>query len=400
MVSEMGLEPTRIAPYAPETHVSTIPPLRHFNKFIIVQKLQNVNYPTTCFFYQVGYNVFKIRSLFMKIVYFDVENYEENFLKMNNDNKYMYFLEPKPLNDMTPIKDEYKDADIISVFTTSRVNKTVLEQFKNLKLIALRSVGFNHIDIDYCKEHNIAVVNSPNYGNITVAEFALALLLDVCRRLTISYTEYKAGNICPENLIGTELHGKTIGIVGLGAIGSAFAAIAHGLNMKILAYDIVQKEELKQKYDVQYVDFEILLKNSDFISIHAPLTKENYHMFDEDSFKKMKPTAILINTGRGELIDTKALYEALMTKQIAGAGLDVLEKEETISDLDYIIGLNRLDKFTLERTIINSQLFKLPNVIITPHTAYNSIEAIRRILNTTMDNINKFASGNLQNQII
>ena len=143
-----------------------------------------------------------------------------------------------------------------------------------------------------------------------------------------------------------------------------------------------------------------MLKESDFISIHAPLTKDNYHMFDEESFKKMKKTAIIVNTGRGELIDTKALYDAIVNKQIAGAGLDVLEKEETITDFDYIVGLNRLDKFTLEQTIINSQLFRLDNVIVTPHTAFNSREAIHRILRTTMSNINEFNSGNIQNNVI
>jgi len=336
----------------------------------------------------------------MKIVYFDVENYEENYLRENNEGKYNYFLEPNPLNALAPLKEEYADADIISLFTTSRVDRKVLEQFKNLKLIALRSVGFNHIDIEYCKEHNIAVENSPGYGNITVAEFALALLLDVCRRVTLSYNEYKEGKVIPENLIGTELCGKTIGIVGLGAIGSAFAKISHGLSLNILGYDKVEREELKQTYNVKYVDFDTLLKESDFISIHAPLTNENYHMFDKDSFEKMKPSAIIVNTGRGELIDSQALYEALITKQIAGAGLDVLEKEETISDLDYIIGINRLDKLTLEQTIINSQLFKLPNVIVTPHTAYNSIEAINRILKTTMSNIDEFVKGNSKNSVI
>ena len=336
----------------------------------------------------------------MKIVYFDVENYEEKFLIENNEYKYEYFLESKPLNDISPINEIYKNADIISVFTTSRLNKTVLEQFKNLKLIALRSVGFNHLDIDYCKEHNIAVVNSPNYGNITVAEFALALLLNVCRHVTTSYIDYKAGFVCPENIIGTELHGKVIGIVGLGSIGSAFAKIAYGLGMNILAYDIAENEAIKQNYGVKYTDFETLLQKSDFISIHAPLTKNNYHMFNAKTFKLMKPNVILINTGRGELIDTKALYDALVNKQIAGVGLDVLENEETITDLDYISGINRLDKLTLEQTIINTQLFKLSNVIITPHTAYNSIEAIHRILNTTMNNINEFVKGNLQNVVV
>lgn len=336
----------------------------------------------------------------MKIVYFDVENYEEEFLNNNNREKYEYYLDSNTLNDMLPVKDEYKDAEIISVFTSSRVNRKVLEQFKNLKLIALRSVGFNHIDIDYCKENNIAVVNSPGYGNVTVAEFALALLLDVCRKVTVSYNNYKEGKVLPQNLIGTELCGKTAGIVGLGAIGAAFARIAYGLDMKILAYDKFEKEEMKQKYDVKYTDFDTLLKESDFISIHAPLTRDNYHMFNKSSFEKMKNTAIIVNTGRGELIDTKALYDALVTKQIAGAGLDVLESEETIADFDYMIGLNRLDKATLEKTIINSQLFKLDNVIITPHTAFNSIEAINRILNITMANINEFSKGNLQNSVI
>ena len=336
----------------------------------------------------------------MKIVYFDVENYEEEFLKDNNEGKYEYYLDSNALNDLAPVKDEYKDAEVISVFTTSRVNKKVLEQFTNLKLIALRSVGFNHIDTDYCREHNIAVVNSPNYGNITVAEFALALLLNVCRKVTVSYMDYKDGKVRPENLMGMELSSKTIGIVGLGAIGSAFARIAHGLDMKILAFDKFEKEEMKQKYNVTYTDFDTLLRESDFISIHAPLTKDNYHMFDKASFEKMKKSAIIVNTGRGELIDSQSLYQALVTKQIAGAGLDVLENEETITDFEYIVGVNRLDKNILEQTIINSQLFKLDNVIITPHTAFNSIEAINRILKTTMSNIEEFISGNLQNSVI
>lgn len=333
----------------------------------------------------------------MKIVYFDVEDYEKEFLIKANDN-YDFALVHSPLNEMNNINPEYYNADIISVFTTSRVSAKVLEKFKNLKLIALRSVGFNHIDLGDCKKNNIAVVNSPNYGNITVAEFALGLLLDVSRKITDSYNEYKNGKVTPNNLIGTELSGKTIGIVGLGAIGSAFAKIANALDMKVLCYDKYEKEELKTKYE--YVDFERLLKESDFISIHAPLTKDNYHMFNEDAFKKMKNTAIIINTGRGELIDSQALYNALISKEIAGAGLDVLEKEETITDFDYIVGINRLDKLTLEQTIINSRLFQLDNVIITPHTAYNSKEAIQRILNTTMNNISEFLSGNIQNKVI
>ena len=341
-------------------------------------------------------------EVFMKIVYFDVENYEIKFLKKNNESKYNYFLEPNSLNNITEINPEYLDADIISVFTSSQITKSVLEQFKNLKLIALRSVGYNHIDLDYCKKNSIQVVNSPNYGNITIAEFTLALLFDVCRHVTKSYTEFKDGKVCPNNLIGTELSGKKIGIIGLGAIGSTFAKIVFGLNMNILGYDIFEREDLKQTLNVKYVDFDTLLKESDFISIHAPLTKENYHMFNEQSFNKMKKSAIIINTGRGELIDSKALYNAIINKKIAGAGLDVLEKEETITDFDYILELNRLDKLTLEQTIINSQLLRLDNVIITPHIAYNTKEAIQKILMITMNNIEEFINSptQLKNSVI
>lgn len=334
-----------------------------------------------------------------KIVYFDVQDDEKDFLKQNNENKYEYYLTEKSLNDLSELPQEYKDAQIISVFTTSRVGKEVLSQFSNLQLIALRSVGFNHIDLDYCSEHSIVVENTPNYGNKSVAEFAIALLLDVCRKVTKSYIEYKEMNVNVQSLIGQELGGKTIGIVGLGAIGSEFARLAYGFDMNILGFDLYQKQELIENYRVKYADFDTLLKESDFISLHAPLTKDNYHMFDEAAFKKMKPTAILINTARGEHIETQALYNALSRKEIAGAGLDVLESEETISDTDYLVDINRLNECALKQTILNTRLQQLPNVIITPHIAYNTKEAIQRILDTTMSNIKAFLDGVVENNV-
>lgn len=335
----------------------------------------------------------------MKVVYFDVASYEADFIKKHSEGKFKYLICNEALNELTPLKSEYKNADIISVFTTSRVTKEVLKQFKNLKLITLRSVGFNHVDIDYCKSKNIVVENSPNYGNQSVAEFALALLMNVLRKVTFSYQEYKNARIIPNCFIGMELSGKTMGIVGLGAIGSAFAKISYGLGMKILGVDKVEKKELTQMYGVKFTDFETLLKKSDFISIHAPLNMDNYHIFDEKSFDMMKNTAIIINTGRGELIDSVALFNALVNKKILGAGLDVLENEQTMTDFNYSLGINRLDKLTLEQTVINSKLFQLNNVIITPHIAYNTQEAINRILTTTMQNINAFCIGRLQNEI-
>lgn len=334
-----------------------------------------------------------------KIVYFDVEKDEVDYLKKENDGKYDYYLTEKSLNNLDEIPEEYKDAKIISCFTTSRVDKEVLKQFTNLQLIALRSVGFNHIDLDYCNERGIVVENTPNYGNKSVAEFAFGLMLDVCRKITRSYIEYKEMKVNPQTLIGTELGGKTVGIVGLGAIGREFARLAYGFDMKILARDLGESEEMKELYKVEYVDFDRLLKESDFISLHAPLTKDNHHLFNEESFKKMKETSILINTARGELIDTQALYNALLKKEIAGAGLDVLESEETISDPDYLIDINRLNDCALKQTILNTRLQQLDNVVITPHIAYNTKEAIQRILETTMHNINAFETGVVDNNV-
>lgn len=333
----------------------------------------------------------------MKVVFFDVEHYEEEYLHKQSGGRYI--LVKDALNDLSPLNPEYADADVISVFTTSRVNAKVLKQFKKLKLIALRSVGFNHVDMKYCRANRIIVENSPNYGNQSVAEFALALLMDVLRKVTMSYLGYKDAKVYPSCLMGLELYGKTMGIVGLGAIGSTFAKISHGLGMKILGYDKAENEALKRDLNVVYTDFDTLLRQSDFISIHAPLTQENYHMFDEDSFKKMKNSAILINTGRGELIDTSALFNALVNKKILGAGLDVLENEQTITDVDYMLGINRLDKLALEQTIINSRLFQLDNVILTPHIAYNTKEAVERILSTTVNNIQQFGVGIVQNYV-
>ena len=334
-----------------------------------------------------------------KIVYFDVEQDEYAYLKTENEGKYDYFLTDRCLNDLEEIPQEYKNASIISCFRTSRVGKEVLEKFSDLKLIALRSVGFNHIDLKYCTEHNIAVVNTPNYGNKSVAEFAFGLMLDVCRKITRSYLDYKDMKTDAQKLIGSELGGKTVGIVGLGAIGAEFARVAYGFDMHILGYDIKENEKLKERYNVDYTDFDTLLEKSDFISLHTPLTETNRHLFNESSFKKMKNTAILINTARGEIVETQALYNALVKKEIAGAGLDVLESEETISDPDYLVDISRLNNTTLSQTILNNRLQQLENVIITPHIAYNTWEAIHRILETTMRNINAFEKGSVQNKV-
>ncbi len=334
-----------------------------------------------------------------KVIFFDVQDYEVEFLRSACGGRFEFELIKEPLNDLFDLTGSRKEAEIISCFTTSRVSSEVLEHFGNLKLIALRSVGFNHIDTDFCKSHGIYVENTPNYGNMTVAEFALALLFDVTRKVTNSYNDLQKSVINPHKTIGVEIFGKTIGIVGLGAIGAEMARLANGIGMKILGFDIKEREDLKEKYYVQYTDFEGLVRNSDFISLHSPLTKDNYHIFNKEIFEMMKPSSFIINTARGELIDTQALYNALIDKKIAGAGLDVLESEEILTAPEYLIDIGRMTPQSLQKTVLNNKLLQLDNVIVTPHIAYDTHEAINRILNTTVENIFAFCEGKIQNNV-
>jgi len=342
-----------------------------------------------------------------KLLFFDVRENEEDALrtcckaddvKCGEDCSCQLIKER--LDENTLITDEMKEAKVISCFTFSRVNAKVLEKFPNLKLIALRSVGFNHIDIDYCKEHGISVVNSLGYGNVTVAEFAFGLILDVMRKVTCSCMNLKEEHPNADNYMGFELKDATIGIIGTGAIGAEAVRIAHGFEMNILAYDIFLKQELVEKYCVKYVELDELLKNSDVISLHAPLTKDNFHLINEEKINLMKKNATLINTARGELIDTKALYEALSSGRIFGAGLDVLEAENMLIQPDLTLDFDYLQDDVIRQTLLNERLLKLHNVVVTPHIAYNSKESNERILRITMNNINSFFEGTVLNSVL
>ncbi len=335
-----------------------------------------------------------------KIIFFDVADYEVDFFKKECEGKFDYILVNESLSSLSEVDENMQDAEIISCFTTSRVGEDVLKKFSKLKLLALRSVGYNHVDIDYCRHNDISVVNTPNYGNMTVAEFAFALLLNVTRKISFACNDLKISVVEPKHTIGVELFGKTIGIIGLGAIGAEMARLSFGFGLKILGYDLNERDILREKYAVNYVDFNTLIEKSDFISIHAPLTKENYHLFNDEVFKRMKPEAVLVNTARGEIVDTQAIYNALLEGRIAGAGLDVLESEETLTDPDYLVDVGRLNVQSLQKTVLNNSLLKLDNVIVTPHIAYDTKEAIERILTLTMSNIFAFENGIVQNRVV
>lgn len=337
----------------------------------------------------------------MNIVFFDVRDFEieplNNFCKKGN---YDCQFVPDSLDDKLYLTDEMKQADVISFFTFSRVTEDILKQFPNLKLIALRCVGFNNVDVDYCKRHNIQVLNSFGYGNITVAEYAFGLMMDVTRKISRAYMNLKNEHLDRDIYAGYELNGKHLGIVGTGAIGSQVARIANGFGMKVLAYDLYPKQELIEKYDVKYLPLDELLKEADIISLHAPLTDANFHMINEEKFMLMKPNAVIVNTARGELIDTKALYDALSQNKIFGAGLDVLEAENVLTKPDHSWDFDYLKSDIVKQTLINERLLRLHNVVVTPHIAYNTKEAENRILCITFENIKKFFEGRIQNSVL
>lgn len=334
-----------------------------------------------------------------EIVFFNTDEADKSFFEKEFSENYNLKFFKKALGDFTGITDDIKKANVISCFTTSELNSKTLEQFPNLEMIALRCVGFNNIDIDYCKKNNIKVLNSKGYGNRTVAEFALGLILDTSRYISKSYINLIDNNNQKRNYDGIEIMGKTIGIIGVGAIGSELAKIAHNLQMNVLGYDIIENNDLKENYGVKYVPLDTLLSESDFISINSPLTKDNYHLIDENKFALMKENTIIINTARGEIIDTKALYKALSFGTIRGAGLDVLECEDITKDNNLRFDMDYLDKESIKQILLNHEITKLDNVIVTPHIAYDTVEAKERIRKITAENIHLFFDGKIQNNV-
>lgn len=323
------------------------------------------------------------------IIFYDSKYYERVFFEKQLINKLNLEFKETGLFPESQLSFLEENAQIISVFTQSRLTADILKKFKNLKLILTRSVGFSHIDLDYCYENHIIVANTPHYGDYTVAEFAFGLLLNLVRKISCAASQLKNGDLYPETF-GIELYGKTIGIVGTGAIGEKIVKIAKGFSMNVICFDIKENITLKEKYGVKYSNLETLCKLSDIITLHAPLTTNSFHLIDENKIGLMKDTAVIVNTARGELIDTEALYNALLDNKIKGAALDVLEFEDTISNKRPGENLNLKN---LRTSLINSKLLNLPNVLATPHIAYDTKEAVDRILEMTLGNLNEYLEG-------
>lgn len=322
----------------------------------------------------------------MKIAFFEMETWEEAAFAGLAKQHDVLFLDT-PLGESNA--PQYADVEILSPFIYSRISRNVIEKMPKLKMIATRSTGFDHIDTAFCRERGIVVTNVPSYGEATVAEHVFALLLTISHRMIDAIERTRSGNFHQEGLQGFDLAGKTLGVIGTGMIGKHVIRIAKGFGMKVLAYDLTPDKE----WGVDYVDLQALLEQSDIITLHVPGGAATHHMIGTAEFACMKRGAILINTARGSVIDIEALVGALASGRLAAAGLDVLPEEPAIKEEAELLRAVLQEKHNLKTLLLDHVLLHMKNVFVTPHSAFNTREAIGRILDVTNRNISHFLSG-------
>jgi len=330
-----------------------------------------------------------------KIIFFDAEKWEEDYVK-NSLTGLDAIITPEKLDENSLPK--YQDAEVISCFIYSKLTKDILENLPNLKFIATRSMGYDHIDLDYCKQRNIQVSNVPTYGAHTVAEHTFALILAISRKIIPSVDQARRGDFSSTGLEGFDLNGKTLGVIGTGNIGTNVCEIGLSFGMKILAFSRTQNQDLISR-GVKYVSFDELLGGSDIITLHLPHNKDTEHLINLSNLDKIKKGAILINTARGALVETAAIAEGLEKGIFAAAGLDVLEEEAHLREERELLSEEFLKNVDLKTALINHVLLTRDDVVITPHNAFNSKEAVEEIMEVSAANIKAFESGTPQNLV-
>lgn len=322
------------------------------------------------------------------ISFYDTKPYDKKYFNIINE-QYGFtinYFETK-LSAKTAKLAEGSDA--VCAFVNDDVSAPTVDALHKLgvKIIAMRCAGYNNVDVKYA-QGKIPIVRVPAYSPHAVAEHAMALLLTLNRRIHKAFLRTRDFNFSLNGLTGFDLYGKTVGVVGTGKIGSAFIDICRGFGMNVLAYDVFPNVE-----NVEYVDMDTLLKRSDLISLHCPLTPSTRHIINAKSIEKMKKGVFIVNTSRGALIDSEALLYGLLNEKLGGACLDVYEEE---SDLFY-----EDNSATIVKDDVLSRLICLPNVIVTSHQGFLTGEALTNIASTTLENISEFfADGSLDNQIL
>jgi D-lactate dehydrogenase len=317
-----------------------------------------------------------------KVAWFDTEKWEKDYLEGRTDDLEVKFFEHS-LNAET-VEELDESFDAVTVFVSSQMDREVLEEL-DVDVVACRSTGFDHVDLETARERGIDVYNVPEYGATTVAEHTFGLILTISRRIKEAIDRVESGEFNHSGLRGFDLEGKTLGVIGTGGIGKEVIRIAEGFNMDIVASDPYPDKEAEKEMPFMYVSREHLLEESDIVTLHCPLTDETEHMISDEEFEKMEDT-VLINTSRGGLVDTEALIKALEDGNASHAGLDVMEEECMIDD-----DIEMIDKMGEEchpeKLLEGHILMERDDVIITPHNAFNSREALQRIEDTTLENL-------------
>jgi D-lactate dehydrogenase len=304
------------------------------------------------------------------------------------------------------LRDVPEDVEILSIFINDRIDGDFLDRHPSLRMIATRSMGFDHIDLEACTRRQIGITHVSGYGENTVAEHTFALMLALSRRIRESTEAALAGKFTHEQFRGMDLRGSTLGVVGAGRVGLHVIRIAGAFGMKVLAYDAHPNPLHTELLNFQYTTFEHLIRESHVITLHIPLNQETHHIFDRETISRCRPGVLIVNTARGRLIDSEALIEALDNGQVGGAGLDVIEEEGVfhggatallgaqIADRVRGAGMDK-DRISLpagrmkeiSRYIASNALLRRAKVVFTPHNAYNSTESREFISNTTAENI-------------
>lgn len=319
------------------------------------------------------------------IAFFDAKSYDiESFNKINKDYGFdIRFFKERLSISTTPLA---KGADVVCIFVNAECDKNVIDRLAadGVKLIALRCAGFNNVDLKAAK-WKLKVVRVPAYSPHAVAEYAVSLMLCLNRKIYRAVNRTRDGNFKLSGLLGFDMYGKTVGVIGMGRIAKVLIEILRGFGMNILAYDLYPDKKFAEEHQVKVVGLDELYANSDIISLHCPLTPETRFLINHDSIAKMKPGVMIINTGRGKLIHTEDLIEGLRTKQVGSAGLDVYEEEKNYFYED--LSEKMIDDDVLAR------LLMMPNVILTSHQAFFTKEALHNIALTTLESIKAFAEG-------
>ena len=335
----------------------------------------------------------------MKMLMFDFRDSEKKFFEKNEFPDFDITFIKEPLNEMSQLtQEQYDQTDVISVFISSNVCEDVLKRFKNLRVVATRSTGYNHIDVKFCSQNNIAVFNVEEYGQTSVAQFTMTLIMALVRNLFPAYLDIQKNYVNHADYEGRNLNKLTIGIIGCGAIGGAVAKIANYFDMHVLVHSYAKRTDVASF--AEYVELNELLEKSDIVTLHLPYSTENYHMIGEKEFGLMKEGAFFVNTARGELIDIVSLYENLLKGKIKGAALDVLECEYlALSPENIVDDIKDHNTNCVASALITQKLLGMSNVIITPHIAYNTQESVDTLLETTFNNIRDFHKGVRSNQV-